>query len=283
MGGYALVAHSKRSSRRGVYASVYLLNADAHRLLGSGHESDIQQPRSSIMVNISYRGRPYSIDGVADTDHIVKLLSRSGRFYEIDLLSYIESIKDFLGPGVSVDVGANIGNHTIFLSEFVRSPVIAFEPNPKVLPILKSNLASNDVKVQVIELGLGAEPSRGSMEIVDPSNVGTARVGAGDDIEIDTLDMQCRDMQVALMKVDVEGMELQVLQGGVETLKRCQPHLFLEAATKGHLRDLREFLEPLGYRPVVHWAYTPVWHFAVNAPRGLVLRAHWRRLTRGFG
>jgi FkbM family methyltransferase len=234
------------------------------------------------MTDITHRGRKYQVNGASDTDHIANLLARSGTFYEIDLLTYIESIKDYLPDGVAIDVGANIGNHTIFLSEFVRSPVVGFEPNGGVLPVLKSNLATNHISAQIIELGLGTCAGRGSIEVVDQANIGNTRIVSGDDIEISTLDEECRDMQVALIKVDVEGMELQVLQGGVETLKRCRPHLFLEAATEDNFRELKEFLAPLGYRPVVRWAYTPVWHFAVNPPRGLVLRARWRRSTRGF-
>ncbi len=232
------------------------------------------------MVNITHRGRAFHIDGVSDNDHIVKQLARAGTFYEIDLLTYMESLD--LADGVAVDVGANIGNHTIFLSEFVRKPVVAFEPNPVVLPLLKSNLTANGSDVRVLELGLGAAPSRGSMEVVNAANVGMARIGAGDDIEISTLDEECRGVDVALIKVDVEGMELDVLRGAVETLERCRPHLFLEAATRRHFRELKEFLAPFGYRPVVRWAYTPVWHFAPNASSSTILRARWRRLTRMF-
>lgn len=234
------------------------------------------------MVDIAHRGRVFRLEGVHDGDHLMKLIARSGTFYEIDLLTYIESIKGYLPSGVAVDVGANIGNHAIFFAEFVRSPLVAFEPNPEVLPLLKSNLAANNVHIQVIEKGLGASESRGTMEVWDDANHGNARIIDGDDIEISTLDEQCRGMLVAFIKVDVEGMELQVLQGAVETLKRCRPHLFLEAATDKHFREINAFLAPLGYRPVTHWAFTPVWHFAVDPSAGLMARARWRRLTRGF-
>lgn len=210
-------------------------------------------------MQITHGGRCYTINGINDSDHIVRLLSKTGTFYEIDLLGYIERIKDFLPDGEVVDVGANIGNHTIFLAEFVRTPVTAFEPNPVVLPLLKENLSANDVKVEVVEVGLGSSPRHGRMETVSETNLGMARMDTNSgDIPISTLDEQCRGRQIALIKVDVEGMELEVLHGAVETLKRCRPHLFLEAATKRHLKDLRAFLEPLGYQPIVKWAYTPV-------------------------
>lgn len=235
------------------------------------------------MVDIAHRGRKFKIDGVSADDHLVKLLAKSGKFYEIDLLGYIEAIQDVLPPGVVVDVGANIGNHTVFLAEFVGRPVVAFEPNPDVLGLLERNLAVNGSKVEVVRKGLGAEPGRGTAVIDDAANAGNAHLDtSGGDLEITTMDAQLGGQRVALIKVDVEGMELQVLQGAVETLKKSQPHLFLEAATRKHFRELRDFLAPLGYRPIVRWAYTPVWHFAPNPSVGLRVRARWLRVTRWF-
>lgn len=231
------------------------------------------------MVQLAHRGRDFHITGVADDDHLIERIAHYGTFYEIDLLTYIESLRDVFADGVAVDVGANIGNHAIFLAEFVRKPLVAFEPNPDVLPLLKANLAANNVHIQVIEKGLGAADGHGSMEVINERNAGNARIAAGNDIEISTLDEQCRDMQVALIKVDVEGMELQVLQGAVETLKRCRPHLFLEADTRQHLKALKAFLKPLGYQPLVHWADTPVWHFAYQPSLRLKLRTRARRAT----
>lgn len=231
------------------------------------------------VVDIAHRGRKFQIDGVSNDDHIVKLMAKSGTFYEIDLLKYIEAIQDVLPSGVIVDVGANIGNHTVFLAEFLGRPVVAFEPNPDVLFLLQRNLEVNDARVRVVEKGLGAKPGRGTAVVVDEANVGTARLDtSGGDLEIVTLDAELCGEQVALIKVDVEGMELQVLQGAVETLKQSQPHLFLEAATRENFLELRDFLAPLGYRPIVRWAYTPVWHFAPNPSLALRFRARWLRL-----
>lgn len=204
------------------------------------------------------------------------LLDRTGTFYEIDLLAYMETLD--LPEGVVVDVGANIGNHAIFMASFL-GPVVAFEPYPRILPLLRENLSVNNVDVKLFEVGLGSEPSRGSL-VAEAGNIGAAHVVEGDDVAIETLDGH--NLDVALMKVDVEGMELQVLQGAVETLKRCRPHLFLERGTRKHFRELRAFLRPLGYRPVVRWAFTPVWHFAPEPTVKTILHARWLRVTRSL-
>lgn len=230
-------------------------------------------------VDLAYKGRKFHLEGISDQDHLMERIAHYGTFYEIDLLTYIESLTDVFAGGVAVDVGANIGNHAIFLAEFVRSPLIAFEPNPTVLPLLKSNLKRNNVHVELIEKGLGASESHGTMEVLNEQNLGNARIIEGGDIDITTLDHACKDVDVALIKVDVEGMELQVLEGAVETLERCRPHLFLEADTKQHLRALKEFLKPLGYEPLVYWADTPVWHFAHQPSLKLKLRTKGRRAT----
>ena len=225
------------------------------------------------MVNIAYRDRTFDLDGV-EGDHMLDLLQSTGTFYEIDLLAYMETLD--LPDGVIVDVGANIGNHAIFMASFL-GPVTAFEPYPVILPVLKRNLEANPVDVKLFEVGLGAKPSRGAL-VAEAGNIGAAHIVEGDDVEIDTLDRF--NLDVALMKVDVEGMELEVLQGAVETLKRCRPHLFLECGTRKHFHVLRAFLEPLGYKPVVRWAFTPVCHFAPQPSFKTVLHARLLRATR---
>lgn len=232
-----------------------------------------------VAVDVYHGHRRFSVIGISSDDYIVRKMVETRAFYEIDLLSYIESIASDLPPGVVVDVGANIGNHAIFLGAFVRAPVIAFEANPDVVPLLRRNLVEAGVEHTVVGKALAATPSRGTIVVPDRRNIGSAVVVAGSgDIEVSTFDDLYPDIQVAVMKVDVEGMELSVLRGATDMLARCRPHLFLEAATRRHFIELAAFLRKWGYRPVVRWAYTPVWHFAPEPRQSTVWWARWRRL-----
>jgi hypothetical protein len=66
----------------------------------------------------------------------------AGRFYETEELTIIAQF--FPRGGVFVDIGANVGNHSIYVCNYLEPlQVVAIEPNPVVIPILKINLALN--------------------------------------------------------------------------------------------------------------------------------------------
>src|SRR5438309_1405344 len=76
-------------------------------------------------------------------DHIQKLMRNSGQLYEHDLL-YDALCRD-LGPGVIIDVGANIGVHTVFFAKALGRQVIALEPFDTTFDVLKQNVALNEL------------------------------------------------------------------------------------------------------------------------------------------
>ncbi|MCC7198211.1 MAG: FkbM family methyltransferase [Gammaproteobacteria bacterium] len=245
------------------------------------------------VVAFNYRGRDFKIFGAGSNDHVFKLIAKVRGFYEIDLLEYMLHIRDFIGGDgtVSVDIGANIGNHSLFFASFLTSHVISIEPNPVVLPLLKANLQASALNATVRAVALGDSPGRSGIVMPDTAvnNLGMARLRQsedsvpGGDIEVTTLDLLLDDFRrevgktsrVSLIKIDVEGMELQVLRGAVRLLASDRPHVFVEAATRGHFQVLRKFLLELDYVPVTRWATTPVYHFAYQPS----LRLKWRART----
>lgn len=167
---------------------------------------------------------------------------------------------EMLTPGnVVLEAGANIGAHTIFLSKKVRSSgkVLVFEPQPHVFKTLNGNVAINECwNVDSFQMGLGAEPrtmatpayyldreiSMGSISLTTPNPEHLQYLVPV--ITIDSLNLP----QLNLLKVDVEGMEHDVLFGAKDTISRCRPFLYIENDRQDKSPQLLELIFSLGYR-----------------------------------
>jgi FkbM family methyltransferase len=174
-----------------------------------------------------------------------------------------EAFTPFLRSGdIVVEVGANIGAHTVDLSQIVgeRGRVYAFEPQRIVFQTLCANLALNQcVNVFAYQAGVGAEVGTINVPELDPANVtnfgGVTLIGApkGETIPLVTIDSlalpACR-----MIKIDVEGMELFVLKGAVETIASYRPTMYVENDREENSRDLLEFLFGLDYDLYWHLA-----------------------------
>ena len=79
--------------------------------------------------------------GYSDVDVITREIREQSLFFEIDLLEHI--YLSVPRSGVFLDVGANIGNHSVYFAKFCADHVLAVEPHPKLLPILRRNLEAN--------------------------------------------------------------------------------------------------------------------------------------------
>lgn len=182
------------------------------------------------------------------TDYIQKKVAETGTPYELDML---RDMGTRLAPGdLVLDVGANIGNHTLYLSAIYGCSVVAFEPNPHLAKSLVRSAKLNDLnsRVKVIIKGVGAEPGRAEFSSSRPENLGAQSLVEGHgDIPIITLDDQRLDQQVKLMKIDVEGMELAVLRGADQLIARDRPIIYIESATEAGFRELTSFLKKQGY------------------------------------
>lgn len=182
---------------------------------------------------------------------------------------WCEAELDTLGPliregDVVVDVGANIGTHAVFFGQRVGSKgrVIALEPQGVAYKLLAANVARNDLGDVVMCLREAAGDQEGvvAIPVVDPStavNFGAVAVrtgGAGTEPvklrAIDSLDLSRCD----LLKIDVEGLEPEVLAGARETIARHQPILFVENNTVEGSARLLKAIRDLGYEAYWHIA-----------------------------
>src|SRR6266568_4002638 len=79
---------------------------------------------------------------VDERDHIGARIATSRRFYESDLL---EDLARRVRPGLAVDVGAHVGNHTVFMAGALGMDVLAFEPDKANHAQLVHNIEPNDL------------------------------------------------------------------------------------------------------------------------------------------
>jgi FkbM family methyltransferase len=183
------------------------------------------------------------------------------------------AFRQLLKPGdVVVEAGANIGAHTVGLSQLVgpTGQVFAFEPQRRIFQILCANLALTGVtNVHARPQGLGQGSSTmwvSSPDLGAAANFGGVSLGSSgrEPVEIVTLDSLALQ-RLDLIKIDVEGMEERVLQGGIETIKRLRPKLYLEndAGDDGIEKSasLIRMIRHLGYRL---WWHLPALYSPVN-------------------
>lgn len=239
-------------------------------------------------------GLHFQVSGFSENDHIYKIVYETGTFYEIDLLEYIRFIVRYQSEAIAIDVGANIGNHSIYFSTFVTGATISIEPNPDILDVLNENLEANCNEYVVYELAVGEAPGIGRIVIPADSidNVGMAQVhsvpGPGCNVRISTIDeiienyddRICRKSKIALIKLDIEGMEVDALRGARNTLLNQKPELFIEAQTIAALERLKTFLSSYGYEAISRWGATPVYHFSPSPSAILRARVSWYRARR---
>lgn len=130
-----------------------------------------------------------------------------------------------LRPGdLLLDIGANIGSYTVLASRLCGARTIAFEPDPGTVSALKKNIAANGLEglARVEECALGDRNGEIQFTVgLDTVN----RVAEGTDLPSRTvavrrLDDVCRDENPALIKMDVEGFEDQVLTGAERVLAK---------------------------------------------------------------
>jgi FkbM family methyltransferase len=191
-----------------------------------------------------------------ETDHIQRGVAREGGPYERGML---QDMAGRLRPGdIAIDVGANVGNHTIYLAYVCSARVWAFEPSESLAKAIRTSAELNDVDelVEVRQIALGSERGQGYLILDDASNLGEGHVEAtsGDPgssaVRMERLDDVGVPPGVALVKIDVEGMELKVLRGASELIDRDRPVLYVEARGRTEFEQVNEWL---GEHDYVYW------------------------------
>lgn len=205
------------------------------------------------VARLQARGADYGvIVPDAGADHIQGMLL-SGTVYESGML---EKAAEDLSPGdVVVDVGANVGNHTLFLACAAGAQVIAVEPDARLADAVRRSAALNGVEdaVEVHACAAGADEGEAVLGAADPANLGMRSLilepeAEGDRVPVRTVDEIVGRRVVSLLKVDVEGFEPQVLDGARRTIRRSRPLIWAECLDLPSYEAVEGRLRPLGYR-----------------------------------
>ncbi|MDC1366187.1 FkbM family methyltransferase [Pelagibacterales bacterium] len=154
----------------------------------------------------------------------------------------------------SIDIGANLGLFTYFMSRASKH-VFAFEPNPYPLANLKSLVDKN---VTILPIALGNSDGPIKIKIPHHEN-GWSSNGASlsprSEVPGELIEIQCRKLDslninnIGLIKIDVEGFEIEVLKGAKETILRNKPTMIIENESV-HTKDTNELfliMHELGY------------------------------------
>ena len=176
---------------------------------------------------------------------------------ELDLFTH------FIAAGAIVlDIGANIGAHTVPLAQLVgvNGVVVAFEPQPVLHKILCANLVLNSVpNALTYAMALGDCEGECLIPVLDYSQsnnfggIGMDMVEEGEAVplgKLDTFELE----RVDFIKLDVEGFESKVLEGAVDTIARCRPIMYIENDRPGKSAELIQRCFDMGYRL---WWHTP--------------------------
>jgi FkbM family methyltransferase len=182
----------------------------------------------------------YGSFSVLPNDFIGDIMLRGEHFEK-------ECIKHLL-PLISVgdiilDIGANIGCYAVPFAQ-KGGRVYAFEPQQKIYDLLVKNVEKYP-NITAVHSAMGHKITMTTLNGLndmnlpldynskDIVNLGGLNLGLnGEEVLMLTIDSYCKNMNVRMIKIDVEGAEKLVIIGGLETIKRCRPIIFYESNFK---------------------------------------------------
>lgn len=247
-------------------------NAYFHRLGRRGYLDHILK---TILVKcLSRLSQKYLVEGCYQTcafsfDLIGNTISAFGSYEREQLAATVRWMREQgLLRGIALDVGANIGNHSLAFSRSF-SEVVSFELNPRVFKVLAINAG---LRPNIKPLNIGVSDTVGRAEFEDFAvNMGAARIigeatSASTKIcEVTTIDNMFagRSEEIGMIKLDIEGYEARAIAGASKTLKRWKPLVLFEQNASdfvGTETEAIRLLRAAGYTEfftVMPWPYFP--------------------------
>lgn len=183
--------------------------------------------------------------------YVGQLLDNYGEYCPAEVAIFKNCISS---ESIVVDVGANIGASTLPFAAMAKH-VYAFEPHPELFNMLCGNLALNEIKnVTPYKLGCGEKVKILGYQDLNFDEIGnygghTLQEDFDEEhqVSIVQLNIPCN-----FLKIDVEGMELQVLRGAINMIEECRPVMFVENDREEKSDELLKYInETLDY--IAYW------------------------------
>lgn len=190
-------------------------------------------------------------------DHIGKQLFTKKRFYEDKMLFYIKELYKEKKPNI-LDIGANIGNHSIYFSSFAKK-VFAYEPCQSNFDKLYKNITFNNIdNVFIFQKGISTKTATYSnLEVLHNRGMNTLFEDKNGDILTVNGDREVVNLNVEIdvIKIDCENMSFDVLKSLTQTIDKFKPDIFIEGD-----EEILTYIKKRGWSIVKVFNHTPTYH-----------------------
>lgn len=192
------------------------------------------------------------------TDELQYAIYYNKSYYENDYLDFLCDkwhggiIGKIIRGGTILDIGSNIGNHTLyFLLERGASFSHCFEPAKDTFAILEKNIEINKLQKYTKLYNVGVGKSRGNAFISKSKEKNTAyteiTLKEDGDIQVVSIDELDIKDKISFVKIDVEGFENDVLKGMIKTIERDSPFIMIEI-WKRNYSEVESLFNSIGYK-----------------------------------
>jgi FkbM family methyltransferase len=264
---------SSRKKKRQIISRAHQQTATCHSQLAAlkqallrtiANDIALSQSNDSLLAAVRCKHGTFKID-LSDV-HV----SRSLLFYGEWMEDEVALLSKLLRKGdIVFDIGANIGTHSIAFARAVGTAgkVFAFEPQPSIAQLLMTTIELNELNnVEVIQsvvcesgkLQFKLDPEDAEKIAGNQAGVSFVNMERPEgDIPSTTLD-QFMPLTPRLIKIDAEGMEINVLNGAIEMINSSRPIIYTENHERKFSPPLLRALFSLNYD--CYWHLVPAFH-----------------------
>ena len=204
-------------------------------------------------------------------EYIGKSLSEYGEWSETEIILLKQLVKD--NENI-IEVGSNIGTHTIPLAKHVLNGglVYAIEPQSQNYKLLSKNIKDNKLKnVKILKLAISSKQGEAYMNIFNENlinNYGDSKIFANnfqnsESVIVKTLDQLFYDdnkerKSIKLIKCDAQGQELNIILGSKKIINTHKPFLYLENDDINTSKALIDKIKEMKY--IMFWHLPPLYN-----------------------